>query len=251
MSELEKYGAATRTEMPGMTKTDMIAALLAKVMASRASAPAKLATLRAARDQFLPAEIGRVMDRAIDDLRQVRAQNQALKVGDTMPPFTLPDLAGTPVSAFALLERGPLVISFYRGSWCPYCNIEIQGLQRALPAIEAAGASVVAISPELPDQAAARGATKKPGFPILHDEANRVAKLFGIVFALPTELLNVYQTLGHGLADANGPAGATELALPATFVVGSNGAIRFTFVDEDYTRRADIDDIIAALKRTD
>jgi peroxiredoxin len=111
-----------------------------------------------------------------------------------------------------------------------------------------AGASVLAISPERPDQAAARGATKAPGFPILHDEGNRAAKLFGIVFALPTELLAAYQTLGHGLADANGPSGAAELALPATFVVGRNGTIRFVFVDEDYARRADIDDIIGALQ---
>jgi peroxiredoxin len=234
-----------------MIKTEMIEAVLAELMASHASAQAKLATVRASRDLVIPAEIGSIMDHAIDDLRQARAQSQALKVGDTMPSFTLPDLDGTPVSALALLERGPLVISFYRGSWCPYCNIEIQGLQRALPAIEAAGGSVVAISPELPDQAAARGATKKPGFPILHDEGNRAAKQFGIVFALPAELLNVYQTLGHDLADANGPAGATELALPATFVVGPNGTVRFVFVDEDYTRRAAIDDIIATLKRAD
>jgi len=226
----------------------MTAMTIAELMASPASVLAKLKTVRAARDQVVPAEIGRLMDQAIDDLRRGGARQHALKVGDPMPSFTLPDLEGTSISAVALLERGPLVISFYRGSWYPYCNIELQGLQRALPAITAAGASVVAISAERPDQAALRGGMKALGFPVLRDEGNRAAKLFGIVFALPTELLVAYEALGHGLADANGPSGATELALPATFVVGRDETIRFVFVDEDYTLRADIDDIIRALQ---
>jgi peroxiredoxin len=207
----------------------------------------KLAKVRHLRDDFIPSEFTAIMDRAIDDLVKSGVRKSALKLNDHIPQFTLLDTDGVIHSAADLLQAGPLVISFYRGSWCPYCNIELRGLQAALPKIKALGASVIGISPELPERQLETRETNELGFPILHDPGNQVAKLFGIVYELPTDLLAVYQDLGHDLAHVNGTSSATELPLPATFVVAQSGRVSLAYIDEDYARRLSTDHILAAL----
>jgi peroxiredoxin len=113
----------------------------------------------------------------------------------------------------------------------------------------ALGASIVAVSPELPDRQIGTKESNQLSFPILNDVGNRVAKQFGIVYELPTDLLAVYRMLGHDLTDANGLSGATEHPLPATFVVSPTGKIRLAYIDEDYAKRLSPDDIVVALRQ--
>jgi peroxiredoxin len=124
------------------------------------------------------------------DMERVRAAgtiDAALKVGELAPEFTLPDAFGKPVSFSALLAHGPVVISFYRGEWCPFCNIEMRALQQALPTMEQSGATLIAISPEKPDHGIVAAEKNKLTFPVLSDFGNQVARQFGIVFQIGQE----------------------------------------------------------------
>jgi len=172
---------------------------------------------------------------------------QALKTGDKVPDFDLPELGGDHVRLTDLLANAPLVISFYRGAWCPYCNLEMQALQRTLPDIEQAGGQLIAITPELPEYASQTRDKGNLTFPILHDRDNTVARSFGLVFTLPDMLRPVYEGFGIDLAESQGND-RFELPLPATYIVRSDGVIAFAFVDVDYTQRMEPDRIVEILK---
>ena len=186
------------------------------------------------------------------DMERVRAAgtlDAALKVGQLAPDFTLPDAFGNPVSVSALLARGPVVISFYRGEWCPFCNIELRALQQALPAMEQLGATLIAISPERPDYGIVAAEKNKLTFPVLSDFGNKVARQFGVVFQIGQELKefsrNVFK---NDIALRNGED-SYELPVPATYVIDTSGLIRFAHVDVDYmTGRAEPAEVISALK---
>jgi peroxiredoxin len=188
------------------------------------------------------------MDRATDTLVASGISLTALKVGESVEDFILMDAHGDPVRLQSLLQKGPVVISFYRGGWCPYCNIELRGLQRALPGMKSLGASLIAISPQLPDNSLSTEEKNHLTFPILSDVGNVVAKRFGIVYELPKYLLEIYESFNHGLAQTNGETGAEELPMPATFVLDHSGVVRLAFIDEDYTERLDPDTILDTLR---
>lgn len=191
------------------------------------------------RNDAIPADKLEIMDRAAKELASSGLRAAAQKVGDCVEDFILMDTHGVPVRLQQLLSAGPVVISFYRGGWCPYCNIELRGLQRALSRIKKVGASLVAISPQLPDHSLSTEEKNHLEFPVLSDVGNVVARRFGIVFTLPEDLLKAYETFKHGLNEMNGQAGGTELPIPATFVLDRRGVIQLAHVDEDYTRRLD------------
>jgi len=191
------------------------------------------------RNDVIPYDKLEIMDRATDELARSGLRSTTLKEGDRVEDFILMDAHGTPVRLQQLLSEGPVVVSFYRGGWCPYCNIELRGLQRALPQIRELGASLVAISPQLPDNSLSTEERNHLEFPVLSDVGNIVARRFGIVFTLPEDLLKIYDTFQHGLRKMNGEDGGTELPIPATFVLDRNGVIQLAYVDEDYTRRLD------------
>src|SRR5271156_5705154 len=186
------------------------------------------------------------------DLDRVRAAgtiDAALRVGQSAPDFTLPDAFGNPVSVSALLARGPVVISFYRGEWCPFCNIELRALQQAQPTMEQLGATLIAISPEKPDHGIVAAEKNNLTFPVLSDFGNKVAQQFGIVFQVGEELKefskNVFK---NDLALRNGED-SYQLPVPATFVIDTTGIIRFAHVDVDYmTGRAEPEAVVAALE---
>ena len=184
----------------------------------------ELAKIRALRDQFVPETQTVVMDRAIDDLVASGIRDACLRAGDRVPDFSLPSIRGEQVNVRTLLLSGPIVLGFYRGSRCPYCNIELRALQQVLPEIERLGASIVAISPELPDRQVEK--ENALTFPVLTDLGDDVARLFGIGYELDEDLLQVYHERGHERRIANSPQGANTLALPAAFVVDQSGAIR-------------------------
>lgn len=200
------------------------------------------------RNRVIPPEKLKLMDRATEELIASGLKHSALKEGDRVADFILPDAHGAPVRLQSLLETGPVVISFYRGGWCPYCNIELRGLQRALPEIKALGASLVAISPQLPDNSLSTEEKNHLTFPVLSDVGNVIARRFGIVFKLPDDLLGTYKAFNHGLSDVNGEEGATELPIPATYVLDRSGIIRLAFIEEDYTKRLDPQIILEALR---
>jgi len=143
------------------------------------------------------------MRRATLELINSGQAQHAKKAGDTAPQFTLKDPEGKPVSSRDLLAKGPLVISFYRGVWCPYCNLELQALQSASPEIAARGASLIAISPQTAANSRKSQRDNKVEFPILSDVKSEVANAFGIRFALPDYLVEVYKGFGNDLAVVN------------------------------------------------
>jgi len=200
------------------------------------------------RNRVIPPGKLELMDRATRELVASGIKALALKEGNYVDDFTLTDPDGKPVRLQNLLEVGPVVISFYRGGWCPYCNIELRGLQRALPEIKALGASLVAVSPQLPDNSLSTEEKNNLAFPVLSDLGNVIARRFGIVYRLPDDLLDTYKAFNHGLADMNGEEGATELPMPATYVVDRSGMIRLAFIDEDYTKRLDPQEILETLR---
>src|SRR5277367_4017090 len=139
------------------------------------------------------------MQRATTDLIATGQAQRALKAGDKAPDFTLNDPDGKPVSLRALLAGGPLVISFYRGVWCPYCNLELQALQNALPEIEKRGASLVAVSPQTAPNSRKSQSQSNLAFPILSDVKSQVAAKFGVRFNLPGYLIDLYKSFKNDL----------------------------------------------------
>ncbi|MCH4893672.1 redoxin domain-containing protein [Sphingomonas sp. SFZ2018-12] len=195
-----------------------------------------------------PAHIHPIMARATAELIASGAAGRARRAGDRAPDFTLAAPDGTAVSSAALLARGPLVLSFYRGVWCPYCNMELQALQDALPAFQAAGAGLVAISPQTRVNSRKSVRENALDFPILSDPHNDVAAAFGLRFALPDYLVDLYKSLGNQLPAFNGDDSWT-LPMPARFVIGSDGIITYAEVNPDYTRRPEPADMLPAIRR--
>jgi peroxiredoxin len=147
-----------------------------------------------------------------------------------------------------MLAKGPLVLSFYRGVWCPYCNLELQALQASLSAITARGAGLVAISPQTMANSRKSQRDNKLDFPILSDVKSEVADAFGIRFALPDYLAETYQAFGNNLAVINDDP-AWVLPMPARYVIGTDGIIAYAEVNPDYTRRPDPSELLPVLDR--
>jgi len=200
------------------------------------------------RGQIIPKPALTIMDAETTRLTASDLAARALKAGNAAPDFILPDVHGEPVRLRALLDQGPVVVVFYRGGWCPYCNLHLRGFQRRLQEFREFGATVVAISPQLPDNSLSTKEKDELAFPVLSDVGNKVARQFGIVFELSDELVELYRKFGHALEDFNGADGGRELPVPATFLLDGEGTIRLAQVDVDYTRRIDPDTVIEALK---
>ena len=172
---------------------------------------------------------------------------QALKEGEPAPDFALPDPTGGTVRLAGLLRRGPVVVTFYRGAWCPYCNLALRAYQAALPEIKALGATLVAISPQTPDNSLTTAEKAGLTFPVLSDVGNRVARRYGLVFALSEAARPIYTAIGSDLSVYNGDA-SWELPVPGTFVIAPDGTVRLAFVDPDYSHRLEPAAILAALR---
>ena len=200
------------------------------------------------RGQIIPRPALTIMDAETSRLAASGLAARTLKVGDAAPDFILPDVHGEPVRLRALLDQGPVVIVFYRGGWCPYCKLHLRGFQRRLSEFRELGATVVAISPQLPDNSLSTREKHQLAFPVLSDVGNKVARQFGIVYQLSDKLVELYRQFGHALEDFNGADGSRELPVPATFLLDDKGTIRLAHVDVDYTRRLDPNDVIEALK---
>jgi peroxiredoxin len=187
------------------------------------------------------------MQEATTALEQSRILEKILTLGDTIPYFSLPNATGEIVNMRELLAQGPVVIAFYRGGWCPYCNLELRALQQALASIQGTGATLVAISPETPDNSLTTQEKNELEFQVLSDRDNQVAREFGLVFRLPASLLPIYEDFGIDLIAHNGN-NHFELPIPATYVVRQDGTVKYAFANVDYTKRAEPSEIVNALQ---
>lgn len=196
----------------------------------------------------VPPSVIATMHRATAELIASGAAERALKAGDKAPAFALKNPDGETVSSADLLARGPLVVSFYRGVWCLYCNMELQALQATLPEFEALGASLVAISPQTAPNSRKSVRQNALGFPILSDAHNDVAAAFGLRFELPDYLADLYKSLGSDLPAFNGDPSWT-LPMPARFIIAQDGTILYAEINPDYTQRPDPADMLPALRQ--
>ena len=197
----------------------------------------------------IPQEKYAVMQASTKQLQETQFSEQAFKTGQVLPSFELPNAKEYTVRSEDLLKNGPLVISFYRGGWCPYCNMELRALQQVLDKIKEAGAQLVAISPETPDNSLTTSEKNELTFEVLSDIDNKYAKQLGLVFQMPEDLREVYHSFNINVPKHNGNQDY-ELPMPATYVVNTNGEILFHFVPEDYTYRLDPEEVLKALKST-
>lgn len=195
-----------------------------------------------------PAEIHPIMERATQELIASGQATRAIKAGDQAPAFVLNDAHGKPVSSVELLAQGPLVISFYRGVWCPYCNFELQALEATLPAIRETGANLVAISPQIAVNSLKSIRTNHLSFPILSDTLNDVAASFGLRYALPNYLVELYKKLKNNLPAFNGDDSWT-LPIPARYVIAPNGMVVYSEVNPDYTHRPEPEELLPVLRQ--
>jgi peroxiredoxin len=188
----------------------------------------------------------RIQEQGIEEVRKSGVIEKALKVGDRAPDFALPDATGKTVKLSELLSRGPVVVTWYRGGWCPYCNIALRGFHKSLPEIRAAGANLVAISPETPDNSLSTTEKNHLDFAVLSDRGSNVARAYGVSYKIPKVIAEQFQ--GRlDLPKYNGDDSG-ELPLGVTYVIDREGIIRYAFVDADYRKRAEPTDVLAALR---
>lgn len=176
------------------------------------------------------------------------AAKSGLNVGAKMPSFSLKDANGKTVNSGDLLKQDNLVVVFYRGSWCPYCNLYLRNLQKNLAQIKAAGGNLVAISVENPDNSLSVAKKNEVEFTVLSDPNLDVARKFGIVYELPKETDELYKSHGLDVAKHNEMEKA-ELPLSATYVVNRKGEIVYAYLEPDYKKRAAPEVIIETLSK--
>jgi peroxiredoxin len=212
-------------------------------------------TLKQDIDAFVAQAAGRMppalradLQKSIDDVRQSGISDRALAAGDVAPEFTLPNAVGRPVALADLLGHGPLIVSFYRGIWCPYCNLELRAYQAILSEIRAAGGDFIAISPQTPDSSLSTAQKNSLEFEVLSDYRNQVAAQFGIAYAIPEAVKKVTSMLGADIAAING-ADDDRLPISATYLIDSDRRIALASVDPDYRIRLEPVDALAMLKR--
>ncbi|QLE02538.1 AhpC/TSA family protein [Galbibacter sp. BG1] len=195
----------------------------------------------------IPNEALAVMDEATNNLKKDHLAEKTIKEGKSFPYTSLPNAKGKEVNLEELNKNKKLIVSFYRGGWCPYCNLELKALQNSLEEFKANGAELVAITPETPDNSLSTSEKNNLSFEVLSDINNEFAKELGLVFGLPDALKSIYDQFGIDVKKHNNNEDF-ELPMPATFVLNENGKVIYRFVNEDYTQRADIQEILKALK---
>ncbi|OKY25395.1 peroxiredoxin-like family protein [Thalassotalea sp. PP2-459] len=205
---------------------------------------AKIAAGRQANPDFMKG-----VDDIIEQAKAFQQGSDAIKVGNKAPGFQLPDPEGKMTSLDVFLTKGPVVLTFYRGSWCPYCNLQLRALQARLKDIHALGATLVAISPQVPDGSMNRDEISEMDFDVLSDQDAKVASKYGIAWEVPEFLLEHMRTDRNlNLEEINNGNGSV-LPIPATFVLDRDGVVTWRFVDVDYRIRSEPEDIIDALQK--
>jgi len=179
---------------------------------------------------------------------EAKVTENAIQKGDKATNFTLTNATGEAVTLYDELKKGPVILMWYRGGWCPYCNLTLKAMQDMLPQFEAGGAQLMALTPELPDKSISTAEKNALAFEVLTDNDNTVARDYGVVFKL-TDDVKAYYEKGFGLSEYNGNDKG-ELPLGATYVIGTDGIVTYAFLDADYRNRAEPIEVLNALTKT-
>ncbi|MGJ8743236.1 peroxiredoxin-like family protein [Polaribacter sp.] len=210
----------------------------------REQTEAKVAAGRNAKPEFMKG-----VDAVIENAKAFEEGKNALKVGQKATNFRLPNANGEIISLDTLLKKGTLVITFYRGDWCPYCNLQLRALQARLSEIHALGTSLVAISPQVPVGSLTKSEISEMDFTVLSDQDAKIATQYGVAWKVPEFLVaHMREDRGLDLDKINNGDGSI-LPIPATFIVGQNGVVLWNYVNIDYRIRSEPEEIIAALKK--
>lgn len=220
--------------IPAMAQESTTPPTLAEQLAEKAAGFSKRA----------PADLKAKYAKGLADVRASGIESSAKQVGDQAVDGTLQGWKGDAVTLSKLWEQGPVVLMWYRGGWCPYCNIQLRAMQQSLDELEHAGARLVVLTPELPEKAKQTAEASGISIVALHDKDLALAKKYGIVFQLSDAIAPMYT---KRLPEYNGND-ALELPLSATYVVDSSGKITYAFLDADYKKRAEPAEVIEAVK---
>jgi peroxiredoxin len=195
----------------------------------------------------IPQSIVEALFKSTADLVASKKAEGALKAGQVAPAFNLKDANGNVVESAKLLASGPLVVTFYRGVWCPYCNIDLKAIEEARPFIEVKGASLVALSMQNAPNSRRSMRENGLGFPILVDKNGTVAEAFGLRFKLSIEIVSIYRDVLKNDLEAFNDDNSWTLPMPARYVIGQDGVVAYAEVNPDFTRRPDPSDLFPIL----
>jgi peroxiredoxin len=209
----------------------------------------ELDRIREQSSKSAPADRLQAYEQGIEEVRKSGVTDRALKVGDRAPDFELANATGKTVKLSELTARGPVVLTWYRGGWCPYCNVALRGFQKTLAEFRAAGATLVALSPEMPDNSLSTAEKNHLEFEVLSDRNLKVAHAYKVAYKIPDVITAQFK--GRlDLAKHNGSA-SSELPLGATYLIDRRGVIRYAFIDADYRKRAEPAAVLAILRGLD
>ena len=209
----------------------------------------QIAEFTAGMAKHAPPEVIVTLGAELEKLATSQIAKRALAVGAVAPDFTLPDARGASVTLAKVLARGPAIVTFYRGGWCPFCDLQLRSYQSVLADIHARGAELIAISPQTPDYSLSDVEKKQLAFPVLSDIGNRVARMYGLVYKLSDVLQKLQTGFGNPIPKFNGDE-SWELPMPGTFVLDRNGRVVLAHVDPNYMVRLEPAAILDALTRT-
>ncbi len=195
-----------------------------------------------------PPAVVALFHKTTDELIATGQAERSLKVGEIAPTFTLKTADGEVVSSTAMLASGPLVVTFYRGVWCPYCNIDLQSIEEVAEEIRSLGATLVSVSMQTATHSLKSQRQNKLSYPILVDEGGKTADEFGIRFRLQDELIDAYRGFDVDLPVINGEPSWT-LPMPARYVIAQDGTIAYAEVSPDYTKRPDPSELLPVLRK--
>ena len=206
----------------------------------------------------LPPELNTMIEAGAGEISALDIVEKALKVGDKAPEFELLAHDGEPRKLTDYLQDGPLVLTFYRGIWCPYCNLQLAAYNERIEEIKAAGANLVAVTPEQSDakqvfldsdapKEAKDTMFENPSFDVLFDESSKLGEAFGLTFKLPEAHAKFFELINLDVERANGD-GSLTFPDPATYIIGTDGLIKWAFVPNNYRKRAEPEEIIQQLK---
>ena len=188
------------------------------------------------------------VDDIINKAESFKQGGNAIKVGEKAPNFELPNPENKTITLATLLNDGPVVITFYRGSWCPYCNLQLRAIQAQLTDINALGATLVAICQEVPDGSMTKNEISQMDFIVLSDQDAKTAKAYGVAWEVPEFLMEHMRVDRHLDLEKINNGNSNILPIPATFVLGSDGIVKWSYVNVDYRTRSEPEEIIKALK---
>lgn len=205
---------------------------------------AKIASGRLAKPEFMKG-----VDEVIEEAKAFEKGAKAVKFGQKAPIFKLPNAENELISLEGLLEKGAVVVTFYRGDWCPYCNLQLRALQARLSEIHALGATLVAISPQVPDGSLTKSEISEMDFIVLSDQNAKVASEYGVAWEVPEFLLDHMRVDRNLDLESINNGNGSVLPIPATFILGKDGVVKWSYVNVDYRTRSEPEEIIAELKK--